>query len=140
MYTLVCQPIRNIKIIYEDEKTNIKIEDYFFNNFPVPSNIEINDVTSSGFKVNWKIDNNYINDFENQIKFKIEIKKENDNSFNQVYEDNNTNYSVTGLSQNTKYELRICCTYKDFLGSWSQIQVIKTKIATLKKAHANLFG
>ena len=37
--------MKNIKFHYEEEKSQIKFEEYFFNGIPLPENIEIKDIT-----------------------------------------------------------------------------------------------
>ena len=94
---------------------------------PSPSNIEIKDITSGSFKILWKNElNNFINIKQNEIKYKIEIRKENE-KFNQVYEGNSTDYLIKDLSDDTNYEIRICTLYNNIKSPWSQIQKIKTK-------------
>ncbi len=117
----------NIKFNYEEEKNNIKYEKYLFNGIPIPKNIEFKDITPSGLNISWNIDNlNNINIDNNKIKYKIEMRKENE-QFKEIYEGNKTNYSINNLTQNTNYEFRICSLYNDSIGPWTEIQKIKTK-------------
>ena len=116
--------IKSIKISYEEKKNIIKYEEYYFNIIPIPKNIEINYINSSNIDIIWNIDN--INGIENnKIKYKIEMRKENE-IFNKVYEGNNNNYSLNNLTKNTNYEFRICCFNDDIIGEWTQIQKFKT--------------
>ena len=76
--------------------------------------------------INWKIDNiNIINVDINKIKYKIEMRKENE-KFKSIYEGNNTNYLINNLERNTNYEYRICSIYNNLYGEWTEIQKIKT--------------
>ena len=62
-----------------------------------------------------------------EIKYKIEIRKENlKEEFNQVYEGSENNYLVNKLNKNTNYEIRICSIYKDIISDWTEINKIKT--------------
>ena len=73
----------------------------------------------------WKIDNiNNIN--KNEIKYKVEMREEN-KEYNKIYEGNNLNTLVNNLKNNTNYEFRICCIYKDDIGEWTENKKIKTK-------------
>ena len=120
--------MRNLKISFQNEETKVKYEEYFFNGIQIPKDIEFKDISSYSFKLLWKIDNiNILNIDNKQIKFKVEIRKENENEkFINVYEGNNSNCLIDNLNENTNYEIRICCIYNDLIGSWSPIQKIKT--------------
>ena len=109
---------------------NITFNEYFFNGIPIPKDIEFKEVGSHSFKVCWKIDNiNIINVDKKEIKYRIEIRKENTkDEFIQIYEGNENNYIVNNnLEKNTSYEIRICSLYKDNIGDWTEIHKIKTK-------------
>ena len=68
--------MRNIKISYNEEKSIIKYEDYYFNGIPKPNNIEFKDITFYNLNINWKIDNLNINNFEyKNIKYEVEMRK-----------------------------------------------------------------
>ena len=120
--------MKNMKISFIEEENIIKYDEYYFNGIPIPKNIEFKDIGANSFKVLWKIDDiNILNIDKNEIKYKIEIKKENTNDeFIQVYEGKENNYTVIKLEKNSNYEVRICSIYKDLLGEWSEIHKIKT--------------
>ena len=121
--------MRNIKISFEEEEENkVKYEEYFFNGIPSPKDIEFKDIDINSLKVNWKIDdNNLLNIDKNKIKFKIEIRKENnDDNFNKIYEGNEMNYLINNLDSNTNYEIRICSIYNDINSIYSEIKKVKT--------------
>ena len=86
--------MRNIKISFEEKENKVKYEEYFFNGIPSPKNIEFKDIDINSLKVYWKIDDiNILNIDKNIIKFKIEIRKENnDDNFIKIYEGNEMNY------------------------------------------------
>ena len=121
--------MKNLNIEFNEEKSSIKYEDYFFNGIQVPIEIEFKDIENTSFKVNWKIDDINIIGIDNkQIKYKVEIKKESaDEKFIQIYEGNNNNCSIEKLNADTNYEIRIACFYNSLIGSWSDIKNIKTK-------------
>ena len=121
--------MKNLKISYEEEKSNIKYEEYYFSGIQTPKEIEFKDINCNSFKIFWKKDNINIKDIDNnKIKYKVEIKKENsDEKFIQKYEGTETNFLVNNLNMNTNYEIRICCVYNNLIGPWTEIQKIKTK-------------
>ena len=122
--------IKNLKISFNEEKKCIQYEDYYFNGIQTPKDIEIKEVKSDNFKVCWKIDDINIVDLDNsKIKFRVEIRKENENEkFNKVYEDYHNYCFIDNLNSETNYEIRICCIYNSLISPWSQIQKIKKKI------------
>jgi len=101
-----------------------KIIEYYFNGIPNIKNIEIKDISYNSINIIWELDN--INNIDNnKIKYKIEIRKENE-EFNKIYEGNNNNYLLNNLLSNTNYEFRIFSFYNDTYGNWSEIKKVKT--------------
>ena len=126
MEKLLSQIMKNVKFFYEEEKNIIKYE-YCFNGIPIPKDIEIKNLSKSSFNLYWKVDIIIMKNINNeQIKFKVEIKKEN-NKFIKIYEGNKNNFFVNNLEPNTNYEIRICSFYNDSTSLWSQIKKIKTE-------------
>ena len=124
MKYLFTKLIKSLKYNCEEENNIIKYEEYYFNGIPIPKNIEFKNISFSGVDISWNIDN--INNIENnKIKYRIEMRKENE-IFNIIYEEYNNNYSLNNLKINTNYELRICCLYNNIMGEWTQIQKFKT--------------
>ena len=118
--------MRNIKISFNEEKSVIKYEDYYFNGIPKPHNIEFKDIIFCNLNIKWKIDNLNINNFEyKNIKYEVEMRKEN-KVFKKIYEGNNNNCIIENLKPRTNYEFRIRSIYNDCFGSWTNIQKIKT--------------
>jgi DNA repair exonuclease SbcCD ATPase subunit len=116
MGSLFQQLMKNIKISFNVEESKIKYEDYYFNGIPIPKDIEFKDVGINSFKVLWKIDDiNILNVDKKEIKYRIEIRKENSKEdFIQIYEGNENNFLVNNkIKSNTNYEIRICSIYKD---------------------------
>jgi len=119
--------MKNIKISYEEEKNNIKFEEYFFNGIQIPKEINYKYIKENSIQLNWKIDNiKLINVISNQIKYKVESKKDDPNDkFSQVYEGKENNCLVENMNDDFDYEFRICCLYNDLIGDWSQIYKVK---------------
>ena len=66
------QLMKNINFIYEEDKTNIKYEEYYFNGIYIPKNIVYKDIGISNIDIYWNIDSiNIINIDKNKIKYKI---------------------------------------------------------------------
>ena len=119
--------MKNIKFNYEENKSKIKFEEYYFNGLPIPEKIEIKDITYSSCNITWDVKKlNGINFDFDKLKYKIEIKKENGN-FENIYEGNQKNYTINNLTSDTNYEIRICSLYNGVSGAWTEIQKIKTK-------------
>ena len=130
MGILFQQLMKNLKISFIKNENAIKYEEYFFNGIPIPKDVEFADIDSYSFKVLWKIDDiNIINIDKKEIKYKLEIRKENSNEdFIKIYEGNENNFIINkNLDKNTNYEIRICSIYKDIISFWTDIYKIKTK-------------
>ena len=123
--------MKSLKISFIEEESSIKYEEYYFNGIPIPKDIEFKEVGTNNFKVLWKISNiNILNLDKKEIKYRLEIRKENSkDEFMQIYEGNENNYFVNNkIEINTNYEIRICSLYKDLISNWSQIYKIKTNM------------
>ena len=115
---------KNIKLNFV--KDNINYEEYYFNGLSIPKDIQFSNNTSNGFKISWALDDiNLLNIDKNKIKYKVEIRKENE-KFKLIYEDNNNNCIINNLYENTNYEIRICSFYNNIISNWTQIYNIKT--------------
>ncbi len=74
MNKLFQQLMKNMKISFIENESQIKYEEYYFNGIPIPNNIEFNNIGTNSFQINWKIDNInilYIN--KKEIKYMKEI-------------------------------------------------------------------
>jgi len=124
------QLIKNTKISFKEDETNIKFDDYYFNGIPSPKNIQFKDIIAFSFIIMWNIDNiNLINIDKNKIKYKVEIKEKTENKleeFKEIYEGENNNCIIDNLKRNSYYEIKICCFYNDIIGDWSEIKEVKT--------------
>ena len=125
MRKLTSELMKTIKFSFEEEKNIINYEEIFFNGMPVPKNIEFKEITSTGFKLFWKADDIKLkNNHKNQNKYKVELKKKNNDTFKEIYQGNKTFCTVDNLGINTTYEIRICSYNKEFSGEWSEIKEI----------------
>ena len=116
--------MKNLKLNYIND--NIKYEEYYFNGLSIPKDIQINDITLNSFKISWNIDDiNILNIDKNRMKYKIEIRKENE-EFKSIYENKDMNYIINNLNSDTNYEIRICSIYDNINSIWSEIKKIKT--------------
>ena len=127
---LTMELIKNLKITFNEEESTIKYEEYYFNGFPIPKDIEFKEeIESTNLKVFWKLDDiNLLNIDKNQIQYIIEIRKEKDQIFNKIYEGKEQNYLINKLKENTFYEIRICSIYKEARSNWSEIKKFKTGV------------
>ena len=127
MEMLFQQQIKNLRIAYNESERKIKYEEYYFNGIPIPKNIEINDLNSNSFKLIWQIDSENKSNIDiKQIKYKVEIKKENE-EFIPAYEGNEPNCDINNLEPLTNYEIRLCSFYNEIMSDWIEIYKIKTK-------------
>jgi len=118
--------MKSIKFYYDENEKSIKYEEYYFNGIYILKNIEFKNISSSSINIYWKIDDiNNTNIDKNEIKYKVEMRKEKEH-FRKIYEDNKDNCYINNLKMNTNYEFRICLICKDLMGEWSQIYKIKT--------------
>ena len=129
MRNLFQELMKNLKISFIENESNIKYEEYFFNGIPKPKEINFKDISTNSFKVEWKLDDiNVLNIDKKEIKYILEIRKENSNEdFKQIYEGKDNNYTVNNLEKNTNYEIRICSVYNDIISNFSDINKIKTE-------------
>ena len=128
MNILLQELMRNLKITFEENQTNIKFNNYYFNGIQTPKDIEFKDISTNNLKIFWNIDNiNILNIDNKKINFIVEMRKENKNEkFIKVYEGNNKNCLIDNLIKNTNYEIRICSKYNELIGIWSKIKKVKT--------------
>jgi len=118
--------MKNIKIIFNEKESNIIYNEYYFNGISIPKDIIFSDIELNSFKISWKIDDMSIFNIDNkEVKYKVEIRKENE-EFKLSYEGNNNNCIINNLESDTYYEIRICSFYNN-ISNWSQIYKIKTK-------------
>ena len=103
MRILFQELMKNLKISFIEEKSTIKYDEYYFNGIPIPKDIEFKEIGTNNFKVFWKIDEiNILNVDKKEIKYRLEIRKENaKGEFIQIYEGNENNYLVENNIEKT---------------------------------------
>ena len=117
--------MKSLKFNFQEEQNNIKYENFYFNAFCIPKDIEFKDISLYSLNLSWKIENiNDINADINKIKYKEEMRK--NDKLTKVYEDNNLKCHANDLEYGTEYEFRICSNYNGVNGVWSEIKKIKT--------------
>ena len=124
MNKLLQQQMISLHFIYQEEQSNIKYNEYYFNGISILNKIEYKDISYNNINLSWNIDKIKIN--EELLKYIVEIRK-NKEQFNKVYEGKNTFCSINNLEYDTNYEIRICSIYNEIIGPWTEIQNIKTK-------------
>ena len=127
MNSLLQEPMKNLKITFQEKLGEINFIEYYFNGIQIPKDIEFKNIRDNSFEVFWKIDSDKLINSNNnkQIKFKVEIRKENE-KFHQIYEGDKTNCLVENLSSGSNYEVRICSFYDNLFSNWTKIQKVKT--------------
>ena len=53
---LLQELMKNLKICFEEEKTNVAYSDYYFNGIPSPKEIKVKDITFNSAILSWNID------------------------------------------------------------------------------------
>ena len=122
--------MQSIKPSFNEKENKINFDEYYFNGVPIPKDIEHKDNTFidyNNIELSWKIEDMKNLD-QNKIKYRIQIKKENE-EFKQIYEGEKNNYNINNLKNNTKYEIRICSIYNGVSGFWSEKYNLTTKNA-----------
>lgn len=133
MKKLFTKLMRNINIKHDENNNKIIFDEYYFNGWPIPKNIKIENLTSTSANISWSIDNiNILNLNKNFLNYAIEIRKEG-NNFQYIYEGNKraNSYSINNLENNSNYEIRISSyigqeNYFPNISEWSNIYKFKT--------------
>ena len=120
--------MKNLNLSFQEEETNIKYKEYYFNGLQIPKNIQISDIGINSAKIVWNIEDIYNTNLDlNKLKSRIEIRNEKKSEkFEIIYEGNNKEYLVEKLSNGQDYEFRICLVYEDLIGPWSDIKKFQT--------------
>ena len=126
--------LKTLEIYFNEKDRKVIYKRCFFNGYPIPQEIKISEISSSGFKLEWSFNENdkisKLND--DYKKFKVELREEKEeyknknDIFNQVYLGNQSNCYVKNLKPKTKYEIKICGIYENIEGEWSDIKNITT--------------
>ena len=132
MKELLEEEMKNLKIEFIKEETDIKYTEYYFNGFQCEvKDIEISELSLDKFKISWKFEqknqNKLINNPEN-FNFQVELRKEDLNEvFKSVYEGKSSNCTINNLESNITYDVRIGIKYNNIIVSFSKIKQFKTK-------------
>ena len=132
MNALFQELMNSLKFNYHENENDIKFEEFYFNGAPIPYDIEYKDNTFidyNNIELSWKINENILNFDQNKIKYKVEIKKENE-QFTQAYEGQNKNCIINNLKNDTNYDIRICSNLNNVYGLWSEVKTIKTNVGS----------
>ena len=125
MKNILQNNLKNINFEYIEEKSTIIYEEFFFNLGPIKP--EVKNLTDSSLEIS--LINDYNNDLSkicDNIKYIVELKKENED-FQKVYEGNNNYCLIENLIPFTNYEIRASTFQNNIFGEWSEVQKIKTK-------------
>ena len=100
--------ITSLNFSYEEEKSDISYKNYYIND--ILFNSEMSEMVfengpNLSFNISWK-KINVENIDNNKIKYIVEMRKENDEKFEKIYEGSNNQCSTKNLIQNTFYEFR----------------------------------
>jgi len=101
MKKLFQELMKNLKISFIEEASIIKYEEYYFNGVPMPTDIKFKEIGINSIKFYWKIDEiKALNIDKNELKYKIEIRKGNEeDKFIEYNVENNTNYFINNLEK-----------------------------------------
>ena len=117
------QEMKNINISYKEN--DLKYEEYYFSGLPKIKNVEFCNINIYDLKISWKLDEiNILNINKNQIKYIVELKKEEE-QFIKVYEGNYNSFILNNLNEDTSYEIRICLLHNHIKSNYSQIYKIQ---------------
>ena len=124
--------MKSIKFNYEEKNSNLNYEEIYFNGIIQPKNIEVKNINSTSLNIKWDIDDiNLINIDKDKIKYKIELRKRNENIFFEGYQGKENNCIINNLSPNCFYDIRICSFYKELIGEWIQIPDVEISLDSL---------
>ena len=101
--TLNFELMKNLNISFNEKENNIKYDEYLFNGILIPKDIEVKYNNADSIKLFWKLDDINITVLDKkEIKFRVEIKKEQDSNkeFLKVYEGTNKNCLIDKLINN----------------------------------------
>ena len=83
--------------------------------------IQFSEISENSFKMTWEMNYikilNFDNNYDNKIKYKVEIRKDN-NKFTVIYEGINNNCFGNNLDSDTNYAIRMLSFYNDIIRSF----------------------
>ena len=114
--SLLATLMQNLDMKFQEEQTQIKYENYFFNGIQVPKNIQIKDIKIHSAIVVWDIDNIINKIDKNKLKYRIELReKKSGEKFKQIYEGSEKKFLMEKLKNNITYELAVYTFYEDLI-------------------------
>ena len=116
--------IKGQKFYFNEKENNIIYEEYIFNGLQTPIDIQFKLIGSNNMSISWNINKELLKE---QINYKVEMKKADEELFKEIYKGKGNNYKIGNLTSNTNYEFRICCFVNDYNGPLSKIKTIKIK-------------
>ena len=126
MNKLLQEKIKGKKFYFDEKENNIKYEEYIFNGLPIPNDIKFEGISNNSVNLSWNIDNNDL--INEKINYRVEMKEENGEKFEVIYEGADNKYTIKNLIPNNYYIIRICCMSNDYIGQWSLSKRIKIKV------------
>ena len=111
--------MKNLDMKFQEDQTNIKYEEYFFNGIQTPKNIQIKDIKLHSANITWDIDDININKIDkNKLKYRIIIRElKKGEKFKQIYEGSEKKFLIENLSKNSTYEIGICSTFDNLMSN-----------------------
>ena len=115
--SLLVTLMKNLEIGFQEEQTNIKYEEYFFNGIQSPKNINIKDIKTQSALITWDIDDININNYdEKKLKYCIELREKiKGEKFNKIYEGEQKEFLINNLKKNSTYEIKIYSIYEELI-------------------------
>ena len=115
--SLLVTLMKNLEIGFQEEQTNIKYEEYFFNGIQSPKNINIKDIKVHSALIKWDIDDININNYdEKKLKYCIELREKiKGEKFNKIYEGEQKEFLINNLKKNSTYEIKIYSIYGELI-------------------------
>ena len=118
--------MQSFRISFDEEAKELKFDEYFFNGFPRPYNIEFR--YDEFINIDWRLKENWSN--HSKIKYKVEMKNYID-KYESIFEGNEMHLKVDyDISQIYK-EFRICALFNNLICSLSKTINIKDKISNI---------
>ena len=110
--------MKNIDMNFQEDECNIKYEEYFFNGFEKPNNIQIKDIKPDSVKVYCDIESINNNIDKNKLKYLLNIRnKTKEEKFKQIKEIKQKEFLINKLDKNSDYEIKIDTIYDNLIGS-----------------------
>ena len=104
--SLLITLMKNLEMGFQEDQTNVKYEEYFFNGIQSPKNIQIKDIKIHSATITWDIDDININNYdEKKLKYCIELREKiKGEKFNKIYEGDKKEFLIEDLKKNSTYE------------------------------------